>query len=64
MSNQDWMNPKQLNDELGIAESTQARYRQKRVIPFSKVGGFIFYSRKKIYEWLENHNLEADGARI
>lgn len=62
MINSDWLNTKTLALEFGIAESTQANYRAKRSIPYSKVGGFIFYSREKIYKWLENHAINAEGA--
>jgi len=61
MNNEKWLNTKTLAKEFGIAESTQSRYRANRTIPFSKIGGFIFYSRDKIYEWLEKHSFDADG---
>lgn len=62
MSNQDWFNTKTLADEFGIALSTQAKYRSEKSIPYSKVGGFIYYSKKKIYEWLESHSFETKGV--
>jgi len=62
MKNSDWLNPKMFVDEFGMSESTQARYRSEKKIPYSKVGGFIYYSRVKIYEWLENHTLEVVGS--
>ena len=67
MKNSDWLDTKQLKNEFGIAESTQAKYRSNKTIPYSKVGGFIFYSRKKIYEWLEQHALDTNtnkGAMV
>lgn len=60
-TNTDWMNPQQLFQEFGMAHSTQAKYRQNKTIPYSKVGGFIFYSRKKIYQWLEKHSIDTMG---
>ncbi len=63
MNSSDWFNTKTLRAEFGIAESTQAKYRKNKNIPYTKIGGFIFYSRAKIYEWLDKNNLEAaDGA--
>lgn len=59
MKNSNWMDTKTLAEEFGIALSTQAKYRANRSIPFSKVGGFIRYSRKKIEAWLENHSMEV-----
>lgn len=62
MNNRDWFNTDTLAKEFGIAKSTQAKYRAAKTIPYSKIGGFIYYSKKKIYEWLENHSFEAEGA--
>lgn len=53
-----WLNPSQLFEEYGISESTQAKYRMMKKIPFSKVGGkFIKYDRQKIDNWLEAHEV-------
>lgn len=62
MSNKDWLNTEQLRIEFGIALSTQAKYRKEKKIPYSKVGGFIYYSRAKINEWLEKHMFDAGVA--
>jgi len=62
IQNENWLSVKQLAEEFGIAMSTQAKYRKLRIIPFSKIGGFIFYSRDKINEWLMRHTFEAEGA--
>jgi len=61
MSEKRYLNTKELREEFGIAESTQAKYRGEKSIPYAKLGGFIFYSREKIYEWIENHNVEMTG---
>jgi len=61
MRNGNWLNTDTLEEEFGIAKSTQAKYRSDKTIPYSKVGGFIFYSREKIYQWLERHSFEAEG---
>jgi len=62
MDNTKWLNTETLAQEFGIAGSTQAKMRKEKKIPYSKVGGFIFYSRKKIDEWLEQHSFEAQGV--
>jgi len=62
MRNIDWLNTDTLAIEFGIAKSTQAKYRSEKTIPYSKVGGFIYYSRKKINAWIESHSFEAEGA--
>lgn len=51
----DWLDPKKLEEEFGITVNTQSRYRTEKKIPYSKIGGFIFYNREKINEWIESH---------
>lgn len=53
-----WMNTDELAEEYGIKKSTQALYRSKKKIPFSKIGGFVYYNKNKIDEWIENHSVE------
>ncbi|WP_456390266.1 helix-turn-helix domain-containing protein [Hydrogenimonas sp.] len=55
-----WMSQDDLEKEFGFKKPTQQKYRTKRKIPFVKIGGFIYYDRKKIEEWLERHAIEAD----
>lgn len=58
-----WFTPKELEEEYGISQSTQAKYRMQKKIPFSKIGSkFIRYDYQKIEKWLENH--EIVGAEI
>lgn len=53
----DWLDPKKLEEEFGITQNTQSRYRTEKKIPYSKIGGFIFYSRTKINKWIEAHEV-------
>jgi hypothetical protein len=50
----DWFTPIGLEEELGIKVSTQNKLRMRKAIPYSKVGNFIWYSRAKINQWLED----------
>lgn len=53
-----WLNPKELEQEYAISQSTQAKYRMQKKIPFSKIGSkFIRYDVQKIEKWLENHEI-------
>lgn len=52
-----WLDTKDFEEEFGISESTQAKWRSKGKIPFSKVGKFIKYDREKIDKWLEEHEV-------
>jgi hypothetical protein len=55
VKNNRWMNPAQLKDEFGIGLEAQSKWRQKKKIPYSKIGGFVFYDRNLIDKWLESH---------
>jgi len=54
-----WINTDELEKEYGIKKSTQALYRSKKKIPYAKIGGFIYYDKKRIDEWIESHMVEA-----
>ncbi len=56
----EWLSPAQLRDMLGIKESTQAKYRHEKKIPYTKIGGFVFYSKAKIEAWLNAHAVQID----
>ena len=48
----DWLTPDDLQEEFGFSKSRQAKLRMIRVIPFSKIGSYIRYSRAEINQWL------------
>lgn len=53
-----WLNPAELEDIFGITQSTQAKMRMKKIIPFSKIGHkFIKYDIYKIDKWIEDHEV-------
>lgn len=54
-----WLTPSELKEEFGFSESTQAKYRMDRKIPFSKVGRYIRYNRNDINLWLKEHKIEV-----
>jgi predicted DNA-binding transcriptional regulator AlpA len=62
MDGKRWINPGELAEMFGIAKSTQAKMRSDKTIPYSKIGGFIYYSVEKIEAWLEAHSIEPKGA--
>ena len=59
-NNKRWLNPLDLYQEFGIATSTQDKKRSKRLIPYSKFGGMVFYDRLKIDAMLEAHHIDAE----
>ena len=58
-TNKEWLSPEELYMEYGFSVSTQAKYRQRKKIPYSKIGRYIRYNRKKINEWLYNNHVEV-----
>jgi len=52
-----WLTPKGLENVYELKESTQAKMRMKKSIPFSKVGKFIRYDTIEIDKWLENNKV-------
>lgn len=52
-----WLSPYDFEKEYGIKQSTQAKMRMNKIIPFSKIGKFIRYDRYEIDKWLENHRV-------
>jgi len=63
MKNKDYFNTKTLRKAFGIAESTQAKYRALKAIPYSKIGGFIYYKKTEIYAWIDNHTLTSGATQ-
>ena len=62
MENELYFNTETLEKAFGISKDTQARYRSQKAIPFSKIGGFIWYKKKEIYEWIDNHAIKVVGS--
>lgn len=53
-----WLTPATLEAEYDLKENTMSKYRICGKVPFSKIGTKIIrYDRKKIDEWLENHEV-------
>jgi predicted DNA-binding transcriptional regulator AlpA len=56
-----WLSPKDLQNEFGFSESSQAKMRMtsnSSTLPFSKVGKYIRYDRIEIDSWLESHKVQ------
>jgi hypothetical protein len=58
MLSEKWLNPQELEKALGIKKSTQAQLRTKGKIPYTKMGGFVYYNIDKIDQLLEKHSIE------
>jgi hypothetical protein len=53
--NNKWVTPKQLEEMFAIKQKTQAKKRIRGELPYSKLGGFVYYDLEKIYALLEDH---------
>lgn len=60
-----FLNPKELQAELGIDIQKQAVLRMRKnqlktnALPFYKIGKKILYKRKEILEWIENQKIKG-----
>ena len=55
--NRRWLNPKMFYEKYGVTLSTQAKWRMKNIIVFSKIGKFIWYDQNKIDIWLQENEI-------
>ncbi|MDO9305112.1 MAG: helix-turn-helix domain-containing protein [Sulfuricurvum sp.] len=56
--NERWLSPTQLEEMFGIKKKTQDVWRHKKKLPYSKLGGFVYYDIEKIHILLEQHSIE------
>lgn len=59
-----WLNTKEVAEEYGIAINTQAQYRMRGAIPYSKINRIIRYDRLKLDEWLEKHSISCEKVEL
>ena len=50
-----WIKSNKVMDKLEISPGTLQNFRINETIPFSKLGGIIYYDEEKINEILENN---------
>lgn len=49
-----WLTTQELFEEYGFTVSAQNKMRMSKRIPYSKIGGYVRYSRTAIDSWLED----------
>ncbi|MFA7084952.1 MAG: DNA-binding protein [Arcobacteraceae bacterium] len=57
-----WLTPVSLESEYQFSQSTQAKMRMKKSIPYMKIGKFIRYDRIEIDKWIEEHTI-VEGVK-
>ncbi|MFS4493553.1 helix-turn-helix domain-containing protein [Maribacter sp. 2308TA10-17] len=56
-----WIKSGQVMNKLEISPGTLQNFRINGTIPFSKLGGIIYYDVEKINEILENNEIDFKG---
>ena len=56
----EWLTNREAMDFLDLSKSTLQRYRDEGILPFSKIGGNIFYRREDILAVLEQHRIKTN----
>lgn len=54
-----WLKSHNVQRMLGISPGTLQNLRVNGTIPYSKIGGVIFYNKKEILQVIENHKRNA-----
>lgn len=57
-----WINPDRFYELFDISKSTQNRMRMEGILPYTKLGGFVFYDRDKIDALFETHDMKREAA--
>ncbi len=59
-----WIKSHQVQRMLGISPGTLQNLRINGTIPYSKVGGVLFYNKKDIEKILENNMRNRDQSQV
>ena len=60
VSEKEWLNPREVNQEFGFSTSTLAKWRMDNLnLPFSKIGKYIRYKRSDLETFLESNKVEV-----
>ena len=51
----EWLTNAEASAYLGLSKTTMQRYRSAGTLPFSKIGGTIYYRRSDLIHMLEHH---------
>jgi len=60
-SRHDWLDPQEICRMLSISKRTLDSYREQGLLPYSKIGGKVFYRQIDIDEYLSNHITRKRG---
>jgi predicted DNA-binding transcriptional regulator AlpA len=52
-----FLTPDELLEEYGFGKKWQDKMRGLKLIPYSKLGGYIRYSREEIDRWIISHRV-------
>ena len=57
----EWLSPLELDGVFDIKLSTQVKMRASGTLPYSKIGKFVRYNRKKIIDILESSEVHREN---
>ena len=58
--NREWIEPKEICDILNISRRTLADYSRKGYIPYSRLGGRVYYRLADIDDYLSSHIIRKE----
>ena len=58
-----WLDPQDVCRRLRISKRTLDHYREMGFLPYSKLGGKVFYREKDLNEYLEKHLVQKRAIK-
>lgn len=56
-----WLSNREAQEFLDLSKPTMQRYRDSGKLPYSKLGGNIYYRREDLLRVLEEHRVNGNG---
>lgn len=57
----EWLSNREAMDWLDLSKSSLQRYRSSGKLPYSKLGGNVYYRREDLLRVLEEHRVNGNG---
>jgi len=59
----DWLDHREICRMLGISKRTLDSYRERGLLPYSKIGGKVFYRAADVEDYLDSHITRKEERR-
>lgn len=60
-ANSDWIDCQSVCQMLSVSKRTLDHYREQGLLPYSKIGGKVFYRKSDIEGFLDRHVIRKEG---